>query len=68
MQVPTLPGLLHDWQVPEHETLQQTPSSQLFEVHSLSPPQVVPFAFFATQLVPLQYCVDVHAPRLPTVH
>jgi hypothetical protein len=60
MQVPTLPGLLHAWQVPAHETLQHTPSSQLPEVHSESPPQATPLVFFATQLVPLQYCVDAH--------
>jgi len=48
-QVP-LPLAAHDWQVPQLEVVQQTPSVQLALEHSLAALQAAPFAFLATQV------------------
>jgi hypothetical protein len=48
-QVP-MPLMLHAWQAGQLAVVQQTPSVQLPLPHSLLPPQVAPFPFFATQL------------------
>lgn len=60
-QVP-LPLAAQDWQVPQLEVVQQTPSVQLALVHSCAEPHDAPFAFLAThipaaEVLPLQYSV-----------
>src|SRR5690606_19296393 len=49
LQVPSMPAMLHDWQVGQLALPQQTPSTQLPLVHSLPPPQVRPSSFFTVQ-------------------
>jgi hypothetical protein len=41
-QVPTEPGIAHDWHVPQEALPQQTPSTQLPDVQSLGDPHVLP--------------------------
>jgi hypothetical protein len=48
-QVP-LPLAPQDWQVPQLEVVQQTPSVQLPLEHSFAAAQAAPFAFLAAQL------------------
>ena len=44
-----MPGVaLHDWQPPEHDWLQHTPSTQKLDWHWLESVQLVPFCSFAT--------------------
>jgi hypothetical protein len=45
-----LPLALHDWQAPQLEVVQQTPSVQFALEHSFAALQAAPFAFLATQL------------------
>ena len=52
-QVPGLLVRLQAWQVGQLEVPQQTPSTQLLELHSFAVPQVCPFPFFSTQLPPV---------------
>lgn len=52
-QVPTVPVRLHERQVPEQPTLQQTPCSQWVDVHSAPAAQAAPFGFLS-QIVPAQ--------------
>jgi hypothetical protein len=49
---------LHESHSPLQAVLQQTPSLQKFEVHSLAAAHVEPFGFFALQYMPLQYVFD----------
>lgn len=59
-----LPVVEHAWQAPLQAELQQRPSAQKFEEHSLKAPHTAPSAFLATQpLVPSQYCAP---PQLKT--
>jgi hypothetical protein len=53
VQVPTVPAIAHDWQVPPHAVAQQTPWAQKPDTHSPLAPQATPVAFFA-QLPPMQ--------------
>ena len=50
-QVPPTPRA-QDWQVPQLETVQQTPSTQLFVPHSWPVLQVAPLARFARHCRP----------------
>jgi hypothetical protein len=54
VHVPTLPDTAHDWHVPPHALLQQTPSTHCPDAHSAPAAQDRPLAFFATQAPPLQ--------------
>jgi hypothetical protein len=42
VQVPALPEIAHDMQVPVQAVLQQMPCAQIVLLHSLPPPQVAP--------------------------
>jgi hypothetical protein len=53
-QVPTLPGTRHDMQLPEQAPLQQKPSTQNPELHSLARVHAPPLSFLDVQVVPLQ--------------
>jgi hypothetical protein len=53
-QVPTLPGTLHDMQLPEQAPLQQKPSTQKPEMHSLARVHAPTLSFLDVQVVPLQ--------------
>ena len=59
-QVPTEPERSHASQAPPQAVSQQTPSTQLPEVHSLAVAQALPFASFGTQLLAEQYEVAMH--------
>jgi hypothetical protein len=48
--VPTLPDLTHVSQLPPHAELQQTLSTQAFDVHSLLAPQACPLALRPEQV------------------
>jgi hypothetical protein len=52
-QVPGLPGRLHDLQVPQDIELQQTPSVQKPDKHSLFTEQPWPRRFWVPQVAPL---------------
>jgi hypothetical protein len=54
VHVPSDPATLHASHAFPHALLQQYPSTQFPLVHWPAAVQVLPFAFFATQLVPLQ--------------
>jgi hypothetical protein len=56
------PLTLQAMQVPEHESLQQTPSTQAPEPHSSPFEQPAPWLFLIAQLEPLQYAFDAHWP------
>jgi hypothetical protein len=45
LQVPSLPLIAHDLQVPVHAVMQQRPCAQIFELHSASAPQIAPIGF-----------------------
>lgn len=67
MHVPTLPARLQAWHAPAQATLQQTPSSQLFDVQSVSIVQVAPGPnldpqrpFVMLQVTPTQSALDAH--------
>ena len=62
VQVPTVPARLQASHAPPQAVLQQTPSTQLPEVHSLAAAQAVPLAFFATQAPAEQYDVETQLP------
>ena len=53
VQVPTVPVIAHDWQVPPQAELQQTPWAQNPLTHSGPLPQATPICFLA-QLPPMQ--------------
>jgi hypothetical protein len=57
MQVPALPAIAHDLQVPVQAVAQQTPCAQIPELQSPSAPQVAPIGFLpqlpATQKLPV---------------
>jgi hypothetical protein len=53
-QVPTEPVTLQALQDPPQAVLQQTPSTQLPDEHSLEAVHVELLAFLGTQVVPLQ--------------
>jgi hypothetical protein len=53
VQVPTVPVSAHDWQVPPHAVMQQTPCAQKPEPHSPLAPQATPTPLRA-QLLPMQ--------------
>jgi len=53
VHTPTVPAIAHDWQVPPHAELQQTPCAQKPDRHSPPTPQATPAAFWA-QLPPMQ--------------
>jgi len=59
VQVPMLPVRLQASQAPLHAVVQQTPSTQLPEVHWVSLEQFVPFESFARHMVPPQYWFDI---------
>src|SRR5262252_4754573 len=44
VQVPTLPGWLHDWHIPEQSERQQTPSKQKPLLQSAASAQVAPIS------------------------
>jgi hypothetical protein len=54
LHVPSEPAMLHASHWPVQPVSQQTPSTQLSEVHSLVALQVVPLAFFAWHFPPAQ--------------
>lgn len=60
VQVPKFGVRLHATQPPRQALLQQNPSTQLPDVHSIDEPQVLPCAFFGAQVVTLQYSVEAH--------
>lgn len=60
VQVPTLPVRLHALQRPAHVALQQTPSMQFDERHSLFAPQVDPVTFLQAPF-PLHTSVPAHS-------
>ena len=64
--VPSLAKTLHAMQIVVHKLLQQTPSTQFPLVHWSEPPHADPFAFFALQVVPMQYAFS--AQSLDVVH
>jgi hypothetical protein len=51
-QLPNLPATLQAWHVPRHVLLQQVPSTQKFEPHSVAAAQVPPFGFLFVPQVP----------------
>jgi hypothetical protein len=51
VQVPTLPGTLHERQVPVQAAPQQTPCSQKPELHSGPPPHAAPIGFLPQLLL-----------------
>jgi hypothetical protein len=53
VQVPTVPVIAHDWQVPPQAVMQQTPCAQKPDRHSPLPPHATPTLFLA-QLPPMQ--------------
>ena len=53
VQVPTVPVMLHAWQVPAQAVAQQTPCAQKPVPHSGPDPQATPTPFL-TQLPPMQ--------------
>jgi hypothetical protein len=64
-QVPTVPVIAHDWQVPLHAVAQQTPWAQNPDRHSPLAPHPTPVDFFA-QLPPMQ--VKGATQSVSTVH
>lgn len=61
LHVPRLPPTSHAWHELPHAPSQQYPSTQMPDVHSCAPvAQVLPFAFFATQFVPLHQLPATH--------
>jgi len=63
--VPADPAIAHDWQVPLHAVMQQTPCAQNPDRHSPPTPHATPGAFFA-QLPPMQ--VKGATQSVSTVH
>ena len=64
VQAPTAPATLHAWHCPEQLVLQQTPSTQLPDAHSVPAAQAVPFTLrhWPTAPVTLQaYPAVLHA-------
>jgi hypothetical protein len=59
LQLPSLPGTLHAWQVPRQVLLQQYPSTQKFEPQSAAAAHVPPFGFLFIPQVPepVQNCI-----------
>jgi hypothetical protein len=60
VHVPGVPARAHDWQVPVHVVMQQTPCAQWAELHSVSPPQAAPIGF-RPQLPLLQVLGDAQS-------
>ena len=59
-QVPIVPAIAHDRQLPMHVPIQQTPWAQLFELHSPSPAHAAPTGF-KPQLPVLQTLGDAQS-------